>query len=142
MSATPTEQKIVVGVDGSPEAAHALSWAIDEARLRGASVSIIHGFAVPPTIVDTMDHGLYPSLAEEANTVIDHVLAAAPSTEGLEVSHAIEAGSPAKVLIEASREATLLVVGRRGHGGFDGLALGSVSSQCVHHAHCPVVVVR
>ena len=51
-------------------------------------------------------------------------------------------GIPAQVLLDASDGADLLVVGSRGHGGFTGALLGSVSQHCVHHAHCPVVVIR
>jgi len=142
MSTTPSQQPIVVGVDGSPEAAAALAWAIEEARIHEVPLSILHAFRVPRTEVNTIDHGMYPDFATEARKVLEHVLEAAPSMDDLKVTHEIEAGSPAHVLVEASREASLLVVGARGHGGFDGLALGSVSTQCAHHAHCPVVVVR
>jgi nucleotide-binding universal stress UspA family protein len=142
MSTTPAQQPIIVGVDGSSQAAVALAWAIDEARAHGAALTVIHGFAVPRTEVDTVDHSRYPDLAEAAQKELDAVMAAAPSTEGIQVTPAIEAGQPAHVLVQASREASLLVVGTRGRGGFEGLVLGSVSSQCVHHAHCPVVVVR
>jgi nucleotide-binding universal stress UspA family protein len=61
---------------------------------------------------------------------------------GVETERRLETGSPSYALIEASKGATLLVVGCRGHGGFTGMLLGSVSTACVHHAHCPVVVVR
>jgi nucleotide-binding universal stress UspA family protein len=69
-------------------------------------------------------------------------MASAPSTEGLEVEWLAVQGIPAVVLIEASNGAALLVVGSRGVGGFKGLMMGSVSTQCVHHSHCPVLVVR
>ena len=142
MTTTPSEQPIVVGVDGSPHSSVALAWAIDEARTHGAALHVIHGFVVPRTIVDTMDHGLFPELAETAQKELDGVLEKAPSTEGIDVEAEIIAGHAAHILVEASRSASLLVVGRRGHEGFDGLMLGSVASQCVHHAHCPVVVVH
>jgi nucleotide-binding universal stress UspA family protein len=61
---------------------------------------------------------------------------------GLDVETRMEVGSGAHALIEASRDAQLLVVGSRGHGGFVGMLLGSVSAACTHHACCPVVVVR
>ena len=69
-------------------------------------------------------------------------MAKAPSTEGLEVEWLAVPGNPSEVLIEASKQATLLVVGSRGVGGFIGLLMGSVSTQCVHYSHCPVLVVR
>jgi nucleotide-binding universal stress UspA family protein len=60
----------------------------------------------------------------------------------VDIRTSIEEGSPAKVLIERSKECDLMVVGHRGHGGFAGMLLGSVSQHLVAHAHCPVVVVR
>jgi nucleotide-binding universal stress UspA family protein len=58
------------------------------------------------------------------------------------VDHVVTEGSPARTLLDEARGADLLVVGSRGRGGFAGLLLGSVSQHCVHHAPCPVVVVR
>jgi nucleotide-binding universal stress UspA family protein len=84
----------------------------------------------------------YQQVEEEAKTFLQGVLAKAPSTQGLDVQWLAVPGNPSEVLIEASREATLLVIGSRGVGGFMGLLMGSVSTQCVHYSHCPVLVVR
>ncbi len=142
MTTTPSGPSIVVGVDGSAHSGTALAWAIDEAKLRGAALHVIHSFVVPRTIVDTMDHGLFPELAAEAQKELDTLLENGPSTEGVDVHAEIVAGHAGKVLVAASKGAALLVVGNRGHGGFEEVVLGSTATQCVHHAHCPVVVVR
>jgi nucleotide-binding universal stress UspA family protein len=73
---------------------------------------------------------------------LQRVIDAAPSIEGLKVEWLAVPGNPSEVLIEASRGAVLLVVGSRGVGGFMGLMMGSVSTQCVHYSHCPVLVIR
>ena len=66
----------------------------------------------------------------------------APSMEGVEVESAVAPGLPAEVLIDASKSASRLVVGSRGRGGFEGLIMGSVSTKCVQHSHCSVLVAR
>jgi nucleotide-binding universal stress UspA family protein len=65
-----------------------------------------------------------------------------PHSNGVAIERRVAEGAPAAVLVDESRRADLLVVGSRGHGGFTGLLLGSVSQQCAHHASCPVVIVH
>ena len=77
--------------------------------------------------------------APGACSLADHIATVAPGVTFKGVTHE---GPAAKVLLEASEGADLLVVGSRGLGGFSGLLLGSVSQQCSLHAHCPVVIVR
>ena len=61
---------------------------------------------------------------------------------GVEIDRAVVEGAAAPTLIEAAAGSDLLVLGSRGHGGFAGLLLGSVTQQCAHHAPCPLVIVR
>ena len=134
---------IVVGVDGSPEAAAALEVAIEEARLRNAHLHVTYAYpTMGAPITGSTAKGYYAETEHEAEGVLRKMAEDAPPTGGLEVEWVGVPGNPAEVLIEASNDATLLVVGSRGLGGFMGLLMGSVSSQCVHHAHCPVLVVR
>jgi nucleotide-binding universal stress UspA family protein len=79
---------------------------------------------------------------ETARTLLARAIAQADEDGPIAVEQVVDQGSPAAVLIDRSHDADLLVVGTRGHGGFAGMLLGSVSAHCVHHAHCPVVVVR
>ena len=136
---------IVVGVDGSDESKAALRWALDEGRLRGARVRAIYAWNFPPMVASWAYVGPAEldtdALQREAEGFLDSVVART-KTEGVDVEHAAVQGSAAQMLVEAAAEADLLVVGSRGHGGFTGLLLGSVSQQCAHHAPCPVVIVR
>jgi nucleotide-binding universal stress UspA family protein len=136
---------IVVGVDGSDESKEALRWAIDEARLRDASVRVVYAWWAQPVLVPgspviAADWELLRRSAEEF--VEEFVDRAVDEPTDVEVAVVATHGTPADVLVRASKDADLLVVGSRGHGGFAGLLLGSVSQQCVHHATCPVVIVR
>jgi nucleotide-binding universal stress UspA family protein len=133
---------IVVGVDGSRESAAALSWAIDEARLRQARLDIVHAFPALMSFFGTTAHEYYPQVEKDAHERFDAILAAAPSMDGLDVAHTVVPGNPAEVLVDKSKGATLLVVGSRGHGSFRGMLLGSVSIHAAQLAHCPVLVVR
>ncbi|MGA2294858.1 MAG: universal stress protein [Acidimicrobiales bacterium] len=138
-----TPPKIVVGVDGSPLAHAALEFAIDEARLRGASLQVTYAYPVIGShITGSTGHDYYEQVEGEARALLQGLIAGAPSTEGIETEWLAVPGNPSEVLIEASKEAVLLVVGSRGVGGFLGLVMGSVSTQCVHYSHCPVLVVR
>ena len=142
----------VVGVDGSEGSARALRWAVEEARLRDAQVRVIHAWFAPLILMAPSDEtfGIPPpaSSLEEVRTALareaDKVLAASlrgTGSDEVEIVGEVVEGKPAHVLTEAAANADLLVVGSRGLGGFTGLLLGSVSQQCAHHAHCPLVVV-
>jgi nucleotide-binding universal stress UspA family protein len=149
-----TEQRgdVIVGVDGSAGGSAALLWAAAEARLRGTRLRVIHAwrFSYPEVAgygwggsVEVLPRTGMSDLHRAAEGLLD-VAAAHLASEGVDVDLECEAieGAPAEVLVGAAREADLLVVGSRGHGGFVGLLLGSVSQQCAHHAPCPVVIVH
>jgi nucleotide-binding universal stress UspA family protein len=124
-----THARIIVGVDGSPLAMKALAYAVEEAQLRHGHLQVIYAYPATDT-------------AAESRTFLDGIKATSPPTDGIEIEWLAAAGNAAEVLIEASRDAALLVIGPRGVGGFMGLMIGSVATQCVHHSHCPVLVVR
>ncbi|SRR6266487_4356568 len=137
---------ITVGIDGSHDAHRALEWAMQEAAVRHVSLTVVtvnevaSGWTGNPMIF-TADE---PALERARHGVEEAVAkAAAQLGESQPASVTVRAvnGFAAQELIEASREADLLVVGSRGGGGFARLLLGSISDHVVHHAHCPVVVV-
>lgn len=142
--------RIVVGVDASDDAARAVAWAFDEARLRQAELVLVHTYAphalsypVPDYLAEP-ELGASPSeehLQAAHDVLIDEALATVTDTSGVSVRRIVREGNPAATLCEIAQEADLLVVGARGLGGFRGLLLGSVSQQVVAHSPCPVVVV-
>jgi nucleotide-binding universal stress UspA family protein len=142
MSTDSDKGRIVVGIDGSPRSQAALTWAIEEARLRGLGLRIIYAFPALVSFFGTTAHEYYPQVEAEAHSMFEKALAAAPSTDDLDVERTLEPGNPAEILVEASRGASLLVVGSHGRGGFRGMLIGSVSMHCAQQAHCPVLVVR
>ena|SRR5438067_301236 len=150
-----TRGTIVVGVDGSDGAKHALRWAAAEARLRGSRLLIVHawrfGYAGVPGggygslggPFDPFPGGGVSDMHRAAEELLEKVTAELDGeAEGVEIERRVVEGGAPEVLVAAAAEADLLVVGSRGHGGFAGLLLGSVSQQCAHHAHCPVVIVH
>ena len=138
----------VVGVDHSPGAKEALRFAAEEARLRGATIHAVHawqygyiGYVGPEGNVPLVGADIEQLRAAAEAALEASVREALPDTD-VEIKLQAIQGTPAGVLVEASAGADLLVVGSRGHGGFVGLLLGSVSQQCAHHAACPVVIVH
>ena len=141
MSATARSRPVVVvGFDGSPSAEAALRWAEHYAEATGADLELVTAWHYPTSYGIAMPlNGWDPE--DDANSVVEKAVAQLtlpPERVHTRVAH----GSPADVLTRASADAALLVVGSRGHGGFTGLLLGSVGAHCVHHAKCPVVVIR
>ena len=131
---------IVVGVDGSAHARRALDWAVAEARLRGGRCRLIHAHEFGLAGASPYVPIPVEELTRDAQAVLDRELTYAREA-GCPVEGRVVLGGAAEALVEASGEADLLVVGSRGRGGLLGALLGSVSSACVHHATCPVVVI-
>ncbi|HUK73099.1 MAG TPA: universal stress protein [Streptosporangiaceae bacterium] len=142
MSTASGQERIVVGIDGSPQSKAALSWAIDEARLRGRGLRVIHVFPALISIASTPTTEYLPQVEKEQAAMFEQALAAAPPMDDLDVERLLIGGNPSEELVNASRGANLLVLGSHGVGSFRGMLLGSVSIHCVQQAHCPVVVVR
>jgi nucleotide-binding universal stress UspA family protein len=135
---------VVVGVDGSGPSIEALRFAAAEARLRGASLRVVHGFTIPITGSWTAGAVVDAEPFEQAarNLVEEAITAVGSDLEGLVVERVVEVGGAVSVLLDHASRDDLVVVGSRGHGGFKGLLLGSVSQQVATHAPCPVVIVR
>ncbi|WP_458248536.1 universal stress protein [Streptomyces sp. MAI_2237] len=142
MSNLTSRPVIVVGVDGSDASRAALRWAARQAGLTGAALRIVQAWRLPATYGMPADYsgGDFEKQARESLArTVEETLGEHPEIPAdLEVVE----GHPAAVLTEAARAADLLVVGSHGHGAFTGMLLGSVSHHCVHHAVCPVLVVR
>jgi nucleotide-binding universal stress UspA family protein len=135
-------ETIVVGVDGSKHSLAALHWAVGEGRRRQRRIEAVFARAYPyavPAVKDLDDPAIELGLAEEYLTALLHQELGVAADA---ITARVEEGVPAQVLMEAARDAELLVLGSRGRGGFAGLLLGSVSLQCAQHAGCPVAVVR
>ncbi|MFC4950763.1 universal stress protein [Pseudonocardia sp. GCM10023141] len=141
---------VAVGVDGSPASRTALEYAVAEAARRRGRLRVIvgvrppeywamaYGLAAPASTPDLLDQA-----RAEAHAMLDEVLASRPAdAHVLHTTVEAHAGIPAEVLVEASREADVLVVGHRGRGGLASTLLGSVGLHCVLHACCPVTIVR
>lgn len=134
-------QRIVVGVDGSPASVDALQWAVRQASLTGSTVEALTSWHFPAQYGNEF-LGEQVDWREVAETIVSNTLALLSPEESEHVSSRVAEGHPAQVLTEASAQADLLVVGSRGHGGFAGMLLGSVSEYVIAHAHCPVLVTR
>jgi nucleotide-binding universal stress UspA family protein len=141
-----TWKTIVVGVDGSPDSRTALKWAAAEAgdhRSELIVLTVWERTLLPPMGSGGVPKSPVPDPSERASEdlvqVIKEELGEQPPVL---VQPRAKQGNPAKVLIEESANADLLVVGTRGHGGFTGLVLGSVSQHVAAYAKCPVAVVR
>jgi nucleotide-binding universal stress UspA family protein len=142
--------RVVVGVDGSELSAAAMRWAVEEARLRGATLVAVHAWTfVPPAAVG--EPGVIPVAAvtlmddleigrAAAEALLDDAVSGVPAD--VEVEKLVGEGSPGEVLVEAGAGAELVVVGTRGRGALKSALLGSVSSHVIGHAPCPVVVIR
>ncbi len=134
--------RIVVGVDGSDHSVAALRQAARMAKLLDARVEAVTTWHYP-VAMSPYTMTAEPSFEELARQTLDEALADAYDGEwpaGL--TTVVKYGQPAQVLIDRSDGAEMLVVGSRGRGGFAGLLLGSVSSECAAHAKCPVLIVR
>jgi len=133
--------RIVAGVDGSDSSRDALRWAIQQAKLTGASVDAVMAWslstAFPPTAHTDIDmEGQTKAALAEIVTAVGGPQPDAP------VRQVVSEGHAAEVLLHAAKGADLLVVGSRGLGGFTSAIVGSVSMHCVLNAHCPVLVLR
>jgi nucleotide-binding universal stress UspA family protein len=138
---------ITVGIDGSDNAHHALIWAMKEAALREVPLTVltVHEALASYWSRQPVTFAGDEERVSQAREAAEQAVAEVAKELGQDMQPLVTVtainGFSAKALIDASADADLLVVGTRGGGGFPHLSLGAVSSQVVHHAKCPVVVV-
>ena len=137
-----SESRIVVGVDGSEQSLVALRQAKRLSGLLGARIEAMTTWHYP-VAMSPYALSAEPSFEEIAQQTLTEALQEAYGDDvpaGL--TTVVQYGHPAQILIERSTGAEMLILGSRGRGGFAGLLLGSVSSECASHANCPVLIVR
>jgi nucleotide-binding universal stress UspA family protein len=138
---------ILVGIDGSHNASRALEWAIAEAAIRKTDLTVLTVHVVPPSYWTGRpallpgDEGSLDEVRKLAEAAVSKAVTAQGDSQPTSVTVNAVHGFPAEALVDASAASDLLVIGSRGGGGFGSLAMGSISTQVVHHAKCPVVVV-
>jgi nucleotide-binding universal stress UspA family protein len=135
-------RRIVVGVDGFESSKAALRWAIHQAKLTGAVVDAVTAWQVPVGTgwIPAAD---MPDYQQDAFTVLAEAIAEMCTVDpDVQVCPRVLEGRAGQVLVDAAEGADLLVVGSRGHGGLAEALLGSVGQHCVHHAPCPVLIMR
>jgi nucleotide-binding universal stress UspA family protein len=132
---SPDTGPVVVAVDGSPEGERAVDFAFGEAALRQAELLAVHAW-LP-------DHAPAGTGVESAERLLAQAVAGRREQyPDVAVRQEVLSGETREVLLDATRNARLVVAGARGRGGFAGMLLGSVSQALLHHAHCPVAIVR
>ena len=136
--------RVMVGIDGSAGSRRALRWALAEAARRGTAVEAVTVWESPYDFGETVyfpvdEEKMAAAARDRLRTVVADEAGEDPAVP---IDQVVVEGDPATVLCTRSAGADLLVVGARGRGGFTGLLLGSVSTKCVHHSRCPVVVVH
>ncbi len=143
-----TESAVVVGVDGSPASKVAVDWAARNAVLHGAPLTLVH-VLTPPAVMAFPDVPMPPGYLEwqqeQGRGLLDAAEQTAREAAGqtaLDITSEMVSGPSVPSLVDASKDARLIVVGCRGHGALARGILGSVSNGLVHHAHCPVVVIH
>jgi len=141
-----TWNTVLVGVDGSASSHKALAWAAAEAAQHRADLVVVnvweHTLPPPTGSVSVSERYVPDSSQRTAEDLLREIRDVLGEDPPVLVQPRVKQGPPAKVLIEESANADLLVVGTRGHGGFRGLVLGSVSQHVAAYAKCPVAVVR
>lgn len=136
------EPRIVVGVDGSLGSQHALRWALRLARAEHARIDVVGAWDLVAVSGWTVMPAEYSPREDAANAVDSTVQQVLGDERPGYLRVLIRQGHPVRVLLDASADALMLVVGSRGHGGFAGLLLGSVSARVAELATCPVLVVH
>ncbi|TDB75550.1 universal stress protein [Micromonospora sp. KC723] len=133
---------VVVGFDGSEPSRVALGFAVERAAKRKTPLRVMRVFEPPGGRWPPSDHDERSVAARERAALEESLAAWREAFPDLPVDVVVTPGNPAATLVEASRDARLVVVGSRGRGGLRGMLLGSVSQQLIQHAHCPVAVAR
>ena len=143
MVVTMTGKRIVVGVDGSPSSMKALRWTIRQAKLTAAEVEAVTAWSYPSGYGwASFGEGAVDFEGDAGKILVEALAEVSGIAPDVVVEPLVVQGHAADVLVRAAEGADLLVVGSRGHGGFAGMLLGSVSQHCVHHASCPVLILR
>jgi nucleotide-binding universal stress UspA family protein len=144
MAAGPVtgDSRIVVGVDGSSASEQALRWSGQLAAMLGAQLDVVTAWDFPPSFGWAAIAPDWDPAQDMAKVSADTILAVFGDEPPASLRVRVREGGAAKVLLEASEGAVMLIVGSRGHGGFSGLLLGSVSANVAEHATCPVLIIH